>query len=89
MLKQLQDASPEDGALDEACRKMQALISAVGPPEPTLTEAGQYAFKPRLCDTVLSDIPPQAKVMVMVCWVMMTMITKDMHLCVNTKYYAA
>ncbi len=41
LLKQLQDASLEDGALDEACSKMQALVEAVAPPASILKEAGE------------------------------------------------
>ena len=43
VLKQLQDASLEGGALDEACHKMQELVSAAAPPEPILSDAGQLA----------------------------------------------
>ena len=41
LLKQLEDASPEGGALDEACSKMQALVSAVTPPSSILADAGK------------------------------------------------
>lgn len=41
-----------------------------------------------LLTSVLSD-PSAAKVMVMICWVMITRVTRDMHLCVNTQYQAA
>ena len=46
MLKQLQDASLEDGALDEACHKMQELVSAAALPESILSDAGRFALPP-------------------------------------------
>lgn len=33
--------------------------------------------------------PQEAKIMVLICWVIATMVTKAMHLCVNTKHQAA
>ncbi|KAK9842786.1 hypothetical protein WJX74_002436 [Apatococcus lobatus] len=39
LLKQLQEASLEGGALDEACRQMQELVRAVAPPASILSDA--------------------------------------------------
>lgn len=38
---------------------------------------------------VLPKNPPEAKVMAATCWVLVAMDTKDMHLCMDTKYWAA
>lgn len=38
---------------------------------------------------LLSNDPPEAMIMVMICWLVVTTFTKGLHRCVNTNYEAA